>query len=492
MGAATRNMLAKAALLLFAACAYAHDFKLCGTDNLGITAVDVAPDSPIPGQNLTVTFTAAPKQDIVSGDKLTITVKVFGVALGHVDFDSCSELGITCPVKAGTSSTLKATYLVPKAAPGGVPLTAEFTAKNAAGTQYSCVDVDVTMGKPPSTTPMTLTFLDVTPLDDSTCIHHEEVGSHKCYEACGSGNFVVKGLDVKGACPDEYTETDSTKTVKTCSDGVTNLKYCKAGGLHIVDLTEKVKGVKGTCQHAVEGNKCFEGCAPAKFVMKGLVDTGVCPSSFSVTEKTDVVLSCSDGVTNTKYCTTPLYLVNVTMRTKGQAGMPNKEFWDAIALAPHFRPWKCVHREDSTNHKCYDACARDSSFAVKGLTSAGACPSQYSHIDSSKTVEACSDGVTNLKYCSGGALHKVMLLERTKGQSGQSFLSGATWQKAVSEFNPNAECSKDSDCPSSYCQNGFCHGCFDKCCETDTDCKKKGMGYCQNDSTKMPPYFCHA
>merc|ERR1712196_115015 len=268
----------KVLLSLLVVSAYAHDFKLCGTDNLGITAVDVAPDSPIPGQNLTVTFTAAPKQDIVSGDKLTITVKVFGVALGHVDFDSCSELGITCPVKAGTSSTLKATYLVPKAAPGGVPLTAEFTAKNAAGTQYSCVDVDVTMGKPPSTTPMTVTFLDVTPLDDSTCIHHEEIGSHKCYEACGSGNFVVKGLDVKGACPDEYTETDSTETVK---------------------------GVKGTCQHAVEGNKCFEGCAPAKFVMKGLVDTGVCPSSFSVTEKTDVVLSCSDGVTNTKYCTTP-------------------------------------------------------------------------------------------------------------------------------------------------------------------------------------------
>lgn len=93
----------KVLLSLLVVSAYAHDFKPCGTDNLGITAVDVAPDSPIPGQNLTVTFTAAPKQDIVSGDKLTITVKVFGVALGHVDFDSCSELGITCPVKvAGT------------------------------------------------------------------------------------------------------------------------------------------------------------------------------------------------------------------------------------------------------------------------------------------------------------------------------------------------------------------------------------------------------
>merc|ERR1739845_275460 len=50
----------------------------------------------------------------------------------------------------------------------------------------------------------------------------------------------------------------------------------------------------------------------------------------------------------------------------------------------------------------------------------------------------------------------------------------------------NAECAKDADCPSSYCQNGFCHSCFDKCCQVDADCTKKGLGYCQNDATKMP------
>jgi hypothetical protein len=554
-----------------------HDFKQCATpiDKLGVTAVDVAPDSPIPGQNLTVTFTATPTQDVVAGDVYTITVKVFGVALGHVDFDFCKDLGVTCPVKAGTANVkFSAVYLVPKAAPSGVPLTAEFTAKNA-GTVYSCIDVDVTMGKPPSASPVLLRGFPVArrSADAATCLHHEDKPSNKCYEACGEGAFVVKGLDTAGACPDQYTETDSTKTVKACSDGVTNLKYCTAGGLHVVSLTEKTKGTKGACQHAVQANKCFEGCAEEKFQMKGLTDDGACPSLFSVVEKTENVISCSDGVTNVKYCTKPLYVVNVTMKTKGEAGLNNMAW-----------PWtvRCLHREDATNHKCYEACARDSSFKVKGLNSYGACPSKYSETDSTKTVKACSDGVTNLKYCTAGGLHEVSLTEKTKGESGMP--NKAYWLKVAAapalapyclhqedledhkcfeacapksfatkgistagscpsqystvdktqtvyqcpdgvtnvrycadtalnvtittkgeggfdgvipfgeygNMRANAQCTKDSDCPSSYCQNGFCHGCFDKCCETDSDCTKKGMTYCQNDATKMPPYFCHA
>merc|ERR1711924_164024 len=70
---------------------------------------------------------------------------------------------------------------------------------------------------------------------------------------------------------------------------------------------------------------------------------------------------------------------------------------------------------------------------------------------------------------------------RTKGK-GQAF----DWKKAVVEFNPNAECTKDADCPSSYCQNGFCHGCFDKCCETDNDCKKKGMATARMTKPRCP------
>merc|ERR1711935_379281 len=149
MGSTTMKMHLIFSVALIAASAYAHDFKTCGTDGLGVATVDVTPDSPIPGANLTVSFTGTPTQDVNVGDKLTITVKVFGVALGHVDFDFCKDLGVTCPVKAGTATKWDAVYLIPKAAPGGVPLTAECTAQSAAGVQYSCVDVPVVMGTPP-------------------------------------------------------------------------------------------------------------------------------------------------------------------------------------------------------------------------------------------------------------------------------------------------------------------------------------------------------
>merc|ERR1712166_1690662 len=197
---------------LVAASAYAHDFKSCGTDNLAVASVDVSPDNPIPGANLTVTFTGTPTQDVIVGDTLTITVKVFGVALGHVDFDFCKDLGVTCPIKAGTVSKWNAVYLVPKAAPAGVPLTAEFTAKSSAGAQYSCVDVAVTMGKPPSATPAFLVEAIAAP----SCYHHNDVDHNKCYEACGEGAFVVPKLEAKGACGDEYTETDSSSNVNQC------------------------------------------------------------------------------------------------------------------------------------------------------------------------------------------------------------------------------------------------------------------------------------
>jgi hypothetical protein len=560
------RVLAWAALF---ACAYAHDFKTCGTDALGITAVTVTPDSPIPGQNLTVSFVATPTQDVVAGDKYTITVKVFGVALGHVDFDFCHDLGVVCPIKSGTAGVkYDATYLVPKAAPGGVPLTAEFTAHSSTGTQYSCIDVDVTMGKPPATAPV---LMMVQPLDGtSSCLHHEDKSTNKCYQACGAGKFAVKGLHSKGECPKEYTQTDSTRKVKACSDGVTNLKYC-TGDLHEVDLEESIMGMEGFCLHHVESNKCFEGCAEAKFNMTGLDDAGTCPSSFKVEESQQYIETCSDGATNIKYCFSPLYVVNVTMFTKGVGGIPNKAYWEAITMQT---PWNCLHREDFGSSKCYEACAQDAKFAVQGLTTKGACSADYSATDSTKKVKACSDGITNLKYCTVNGLHVVHLVERTKGKKdGKQFwrnvaaenvaywnnvatspqpasdvtlykisgsecgqatldskyasyaikfaglkegtcadqgytvadgtqslkvpvlgsISIAKFKKSsVAPFNAQAECSKDSDCPSSYCNNGFCHGCFDKCCETDADCKKKGLTYCQNDATKMPPYFCHA
>merc|ERR1711977_783372 len=73
----------------------------------------------------------------------------------------------------------------------------------------------------------------------------------------------------------------------------------------------------------------------------------------------------------------------------------------------------CLHTEDAADNKCYEGCARRA-FKAKGLCVAGACPSKYSVQDTQKRVKACSDGVTNLKYCTG-SLYPVNIRERTMG-----------------------------------------------------------------------------
>merc|ERR1711865_594222 len=362
---------------LLVAAAVAHDFKTCGSDKLGVKTVTVDPDSPIPGKPLEVTFTGTPTQDIVDGDSLTITVKVFGIALGHVDFDICKDVGLTCPVKAGTASTWKATYNIPSAAPGGVPLTAEFTAQTAAKAQYSCLDVDVVMGKPPA-----LSFAELAMhAQGPSCAHFEDrhdEDHRKCYEACGLGDFKVTGLNATGPCPDDYTQLDSTKTVEACNDGVTNLKYCKGKTLKPVSLRESTKGIKGMCYHKDSGNKCYEGCAMTAFKMTGLSEDGACDQSFAVVEKTFYSMSCSAGTTNTKYCFHPLYLVNVTMKTKGKG----------VALS--------APNGDGTLYKVSgDECGRatlDSKYAsyaekFAGLTE-GSCTAQgYTVADGTQTLK---------------------------------------------------------------------------------------------------------
>jgi len=77
----------------------------------------------------------------------------------------------------------------------------------------------------------------------------------------------------------------------------------------------------------------------------------------------------------------------------------------------------CYHREDPTDHKCYEACAT-TDFNSTGITQPGTCnPAVFKITETTKKVNACSDGVTNLKYCVGGSLVKVTITFKTKGES---------------------------------------------------------------------------
>merc|ERR1712139_168183 len=70
----------------------------------------------------------------------------------------------------------------------------------------------------------------------------------------------------------------------------------------------------------------------------------------------------------------------------------------------------CLHEEDTTDHKCFEACA-SSTFKTKGITMSGRCPAKYSTIDSHVSQLQCPDGVTNVRYCKG---HEVNVTVTTK------------------------------------------------------------------------------
>jgi hypothetical protein len=213
------------------------------------------------------------------------------------------------------------------------------------------------------------------------------------------------------------------------------------------------------------GKKCYEACSTgAKFNSTGLTTVGKCPVHYDTLDSTKNVTQCPDGVTNVKYCKG--HTVEVTMRTRGKAG-------------------HCLHNEDAIDHKCYEACAY-SKFKMKGFTTTGYCPDKYNAEEKATTHRQCPDGVTNLKYCEATA---VMVTVRTIGEhTGAAALSVTTPESAT--------CTKDGDCPCSYCMNDaskkapyYCHANLPgKCCTTDKDCPGS---YCVNYAGKTKPYFCH-
>merc|ERR1712028_125875 len=76
------------------------------------------------------------------------------------------------------------------------------------------------------------------PPKETVCLHHED--SHKCYEACSTSKFAMKGFTSDGRCEAKYSAVDSTVNTYQCPDGVTNIKYCLKT---ILEVTVVTKGI---------------------------------------------------------------------------------------------------------------------------------------------------------------------------------------------------------------------------------------------------------
>ncbi|KAI0067734.1 hypothetical protein BV25DRAFT_1876416 [Artomyces pyxidatus] len=126
----------------------------CGleTDAIQIQSIDVSPDPPKPGQNMTVTVVAAAQGKVEDGAYADVTVKLGLIKLLQKQFDLCEEARkadttVQCPVEEG-SYTVVQTVELPKEIPQ-----AKFAVSVRAYTKDDddlfCVDLKVDFMKKP-------------------------------------------------------------------------------------------------------------------------------------------------------------------------------------------------------------------------------------------------------------------------------------------------------------------------------------------------------
>jgi len=383
--------------------------------------------------------------------------------------------------KLNTTFTMTVSFTLPAKKASG-KFNANIVAIDQSKADYLCLDVKYAYSASEALTAPPAPF----------CLHHVDAADHKCFEYCqlDGKTFADKDVDEKGMCDSSYNTVDKTHVIEQCPDGVTNLRYCHDTA---VNVTVKIKGQAGLVAlsqtaatdgyvHMIEtspGDHCLEvhypGGADSPFwkseawkysaPIRPEWKQGKC--DYSKWTSKDQHVDNYDGFTAAKNA--PYGAVEF-----------EKYGFDVAEVAPPAPT--CLHNVDEMDHKCFEACSPEGkAFKSKGLDSAGACPASYNFVEKTKSITQCPDGVTNLRYCAATALNVTM---KTKG------MAGVTFTEAM--VGGVTHCTKDSECPSSYCQNpgpnGACHACGDACCLTDKDCPGS---YCANDPTKMPPYTCH-
>lgn len=239
------------------------------------------------------------------------------------------------------------------------------------------------------------------------------------YCACGEGDHSSKWLCRANNGYTWETNDDKPNNPCPCKYPACDLHKSKVGAAFFANIASERLAL--SCLHQVDtvDHKCFEACAAMPFKIKGIESTGRCPALYSSVDTTKKIEACSDGVTNLRYCPAAKQ-VNITIVTKGQVGPP----------PPPPPTVYCHYQEDTVYHKCFEACAK-MPFKIKGIEHTGHCPSSYSTVDNTTALEACSDGVTNLRYCPEAK--KVHITIETKGEKKQDA------QVSMLQVSPNVE-----------------------------------------------------
>jgi len=115
---------------------------------LSIDFVDLSPNPPVPGQNLTITAGGKLSELVDKDSKVHISVKWNFVTLINKDYDLCDNanvIGKECPLEKGQLNILKEVAIPREVPPGKYAVTAEAVTKDEAegGKKITCLKGDI-------------------------------------------------------------------------------------------------------------------------------------------------------------------------------------------------------------------------------------------------------------------------------------------------------------------------------------------------------------
>lgn len=113
---------------------------------LDIELVDLDPNPPIPGENLTITAKGTLKQELIDGAYVDVVVRYGFITLVNRRYDLCEllpEVDLECPLKAGYLSLTRTVEIPEEAPPGSYSIEAQ--AYTVADELVTCLQADVTL-----------------------------------------------------------------------------------------------------------------------------------------------------------------------------------------------------------------------------------------------------------------------------------------------------------------------------------------------------------
>lgn len=128
-------------LMYLSSATYAHPFTSCSASNsLGINRVQLTPDPPRAGENLTVTVFGK-SQDKFETVNLELQVKALGIEIADLKFDMCGDLQVKCPLTTNDNYQASITYEVPSEAPKGINVDAHLVGFDSSNSVIDCLDI---------------------------------------------------------------------------------------------------------------------------------------------------------------------------------------------------------------------------------------------------------------------------------------------------------------------------------------------------------------